>query len=260
MQAKRQTVWLVSMLSLMVVLSAYYLFTEDVNQLEFTATGTAPVNEVKVSTGEHSTPSAAASATGVQKDQAANADSAAKSSSVQTQNQTQTQSQDQSKTQVQTDAKASSVSSQTSSTATGAAGSAVNTDAAKTDAKVLEQMAQAKTGADYFVSLQLKRNEDFGKETEKLMSVITDSKQTTEAVSKAYEEMRKLEDKEAKVTNLEEVLMKDFPQVVINEDNGKWKAIVQANKLERSQAVTIVDKMMSELGVGKENVSVQYKP
>ncbi|KUP21400.1 SpoIIIAH-like family protein [Paenibacillus sp. DMB5] len=29
MKGKRQTIWLVSMLSLMVVLSAYYLFTED---------------------------------------------------------------------------------------------------------------------------------------------------------------------------------------------------------------------------------------
>ncbi|GIQ70686.1 SpoIIIAH-like family protein [Xylanibacillus composti] len=33
MNTKRQTVWLVSMLSLMVVLSAYYLFTEDVDDL-----------------------------------------------------------------------------------------------------------------------------------------------------------------------------------------------------------------------------------
>ena len=29
MNSKRQTVWLVSMLSLMVILSAYYLFTEN---------------------------------------------------------------------------------------------------------------------------------------------------------------------------------------------------------------------------------------
>lgn len=34
MNTKRQTVWLVSMLSLMVVLSAYYLFTQDVDSPE----------------------------------------------------------------------------------------------------------------------------------------------------------------------------------------------------------------------------------
>jgi stage III sporulation protein AH len=33
MNAKKQTIWLVSMLGLMVILSAYYLFTEDPNQL-----------------------------------------------------------------------------------------------------------------------------------------------------------------------------------------------------------------------------------
>lgn len=33
MNTKRQTIWLVSMLSIMVVLSAYYLFTDDVNEL-----------------------------------------------------------------------------------------------------------------------------------------------------------------------------------------------------------------------------------
>ena len=40
MNAKRQTIWLVSMLSLMVVLSAYYLFTEDVNKLDLASTET----------------------------------------------------------------------------------------------------------------------------------------------------------------------------------------------------------------------------
>jgi stage III sporulation protein AH len=34
MNTKRQTVWLVSMLSIMVVLSAYYLFTDDVDEMQ----------------------------------------------------------------------------------------------------------------------------------------------------------------------------------------------------------------------------------
>lgn len=40
MNTKRQTVWLVSMLSLMVVLSAYYLFTQDVESPEVLTDGT----------------------------------------------------------------------------------------------------------------------------------------------------------------------------------------------------------------------------
>ncbi|KRE54285.1 SpoIIIAH-like family protein [Paenibacillus sp. Soil522] len=39
MNTKRQTVWLVSMLSLMVVLSAYYLFTQDVESPEVLTDG-----------------------------------------------------------------------------------------------------------------------------------------------------------------------------------------------------------------------------
>lgn len=34
MNTKRQTIWLVSMLSLMVILSAYYLFTQDMNDAD----------------------------------------------------------------------------------------------------------------------------------------------------------------------------------------------------------------------------------
>ncbi|CAM3964051.1 SpoIIIAH-like family protein [Paenibacillus alkaliterrae] len=39
MNTKRQTVWLVSMLSLMVVLSAYYLFTQDIDSPEVLTDG-----------------------------------------------------------------------------------------------------------------------------------------------------------------------------------------------------------------------------
>jgi stage III sporulation protein AH len=63
MNTKRQTIWLVSMLSLMVVLSAYYLFTEDLDSGTLTETmetgqqeqleGTAiTVDEVVPGTGE----------------------------------------------------------------------------------------------------------------------------------------------------------------------------------------------------------------
>lgn len=46
MNAKRQTVWLVSMLSLMVVLSAYYLITEDMS--DKTPSQSVQVEELKI--------------------------------------------------------------------------------------------------------------------------------------------------------------------------------------------------------------------
>ncbi|GAB2692965.1 SpoIIIAH-like family protein [Paenibacillus thermoaerophilus] len=50
MNAKRQTVWLVSMLSLMVVLSAYYLFTEDMS--ESAPAETVNVEEIQIDASE----------------------------------------------------------------------------------------------------------------------------------------------------------------------------------------------------------------
>lgn len=57
MNTKRQTIWLVSMLSLMVVLSAYYLFTQDIggkNQVS-DATNLQNVAEVTTPEGELAT-------------------------------------------------------------------------------------------------------------------------------------------------------------------------------------------------------------
>ncbi len=64
MNTKRQTIWLVSMLSLMVVLSAYYLFTEDLDSGTLTETmdttqhdGTAiAIDEVVPGTGDTGVP------------------------------------------------------------------------------------------------------------------------------------------------------------------------------------------------------------
>ncbi len=52
MNTKRQTVWLVSMLSLMVVLSAYYLFTQDLDDADKLTESGAPVQNVTEATGE----------------------------------------------------------------------------------------------------------------------------------------------------------------------------------------------------------------
>ena len=49
MNSKRQTIWLVSMLSLMVVLSAYYLFTEDASKLD-TAQDASETEQINVDT------------------------------------------------------------------------------------------------------------------------------------------------------------------------------------------------------------------
>lgn len=195
MNTKRQTIWLVSMLSLMVVLSAYYLFTEDVNKLN-PVTEKVAQEDIKVTTEEKDLPEG---------EQAVNG------------------------TEV-------------------------------TDAQVLEQIAKVKTGTDYFVELAYKRNQDVGKQIEKLQNIMGDTNKTTEEIAEANDDFDKLQTMQAKVESLEELLGQTYGNVIVMEEqDDKYKAVVQVSeKLEARQAQGIIDLMIQELGVSKDSVSVQY--
>lgn len=277
MNSKRQTIWLVSMLSLMVVLSAYYLFTEDVNNLQFGSTETAKstsasetatptTKEIVVNTNDlNVTPAPAPAGAATDKNAAAATTPEAKQppaatpakpeqkeSSIKTETGSNAQS-----NAAQPDAKSSAATDSKAAQPTAKADSQVSA----ADAKVLQQVStQAKSGTDYFTSLGLKRNEDLAKQTEKWLTIISDPKQSAEAAANAEAELRVIQDNEAKVTSLEETLMKEYPQAVITQDSSKWKITVQSNKLEKSQAVSIIEKVMTEMNVGAEKIVVQYVP
>jgi stage III sporulation protein AH len=224
MNAKRQTVWLVSMLSLMVVLSAYYLFTEDVNEIEV-ANNQIQGNEIKVDTVTTSGDNKAA--TDASKD---------------------TKSQPTAATV--TDSKTGAATTTTTTT---------TTDAKKTEAEILKQVAsKATSGSDFFKTAQMKRQEELGILTEKWMTVSLDSKKSTEEVQKALNELDKIADQEARVSNLEDQLGKDFSNALVLQEGSKWKVVVQAAKLEKSQGVSIIDLVMNELNIGADKVSIQY--
>lgn len=265
MNNKRQTIWLVSMLSLMVVLSAYYLFTEDVNNLDLKTTG-ASTKEISIGAGASDTT------------QKGNASTPAKDGKHQ-QNPSTDSTRSEQKAEQKTEPKAEpkaepSKKNDTPSSANpnskndtqaaqpvskSANQSTGSTDSA--DAKVLQQMqTQAKSGGDYFLNLQLKRHEETSKQVEQLMTIIADPKQTADAAVKAQEDLNKIEEMEAKITNLEESLMKDFPQAVVIQESSKWKVAVQTNKLQKSQALSIMDKTMKELNLTPDKISVQMVP
>ncbi len=220
MNAKRQTVWLVSMLSLMVVLSAYYLFTEDVNEIEV-ANNQIQGNEIKVDTVTTSGDNKAA-------------------------------------TDASKDTKSQPTTATVTDSKTGAA-TTTTTDAKKTDAEILKQVAsKATSGSDFFKTAQMKRQEELGILTEKWMTVSLDSKKSTEEVQKALNELDKIADQEARVSNLEDQLGKDFSNALVLQEGSKWKVVVQAAKLEKSQGVSIIDLVMNELNIGADKVSIQY--
>lgn len=295
MNSKRQTIWLVSMLSLMVVLSAYYLFTEDVSKLEFTSTGAATTgtptngtakgtdsttglsakeivintNDLNVKPVESKTTPQAAAKTDTAPSSGTNATVNPATPAAPTANPaTPAAPTTKATTPAAADPKASSgaAAKDPKSTAQASAATAqptvkANEAVSAEDAKVLQQvMTQVKSGSDYFAGLGLKRNEELAKLTEKWMTILADPKQTATAAANAEAELRKLQDQEAKVTNLEDTLMKEFPQAVITEEASKWRVTVQSNKLEKSQAVSIIDKVMQEMNVAADKIVVQFVP
>ncbi|PYI55057.1 SpoIIIAH-like family protein [Paenibacillus flagellatus] len=235
MNTKRQTVWLVSMLSLMVVLSAYYLFTEDVNELDLTAQQLSG-SEIKVdavSTGGGAKTDAAAG------DKAA-ADKAAAD-------------------KAGADQAAANQGASTDKAASGKTSGGTDATSKKTDEEVLKQVtAKETTGSDYFASLQMKRSEELAKQTEKWMTISLDSKKSTEEVTQAMNELNKLQDTDEKVTGLEDQLAQSYKNAIVLQEGGKWKVVVQAAKLEKSEGVSIVDLVMKELNVTPDKVTVQY--
>ncbi|MGW9124861.1 SpoIIIAH-like family protein [Paenibacillus chitinolyticus] len=260
MNAKRQTIWLVSMLSLMVVLSAYYLFTEDVSKVDVAST--APkADEVKIDLSQVSPEQAVADAGKASADKAADAKADGTKATADAKTDAKTDTKTDAKAEAKAgDAKAGDAKAQDSKT--GATASKDGKDAAaapaSAEAKVSQQtQASSKSGRDYLTKLQLDRQDALSKKTEELLTLITDKNQTSDAVSKAQQELQQIEDTNTRVTNVEDVLSKDYPNAVLTQDGSKWKVTVQSDKLEKSQAVSIVETVMKELKVGPE-ISVQY--
>ncbi|GFZ98998.1 hypothetical protein GCM10008018_51430 [Paenibacillus marchantiophytorum] len=266
MNAKRQTIWLVSMLSLMVVLSAYYLFTEDVNKLDLAASSTAQTGqEVKIDMSQVDPANAAKTDVKATTGKDTKIDTkVATPQNATPQNATKTDAKTEvktdAKTNVKTEAKTDVKTDAKTTTSTGTS-KVPQSSTAKTDDQVLKQVEeQAKTtsASDYFTNEQMKQSEYFSKTSSDLMEIIIDAKKSPDAVAKATNDLSKLTDVQEKVENLQDVLMKDFPQAIVNQDGNKWKVTVQSDKLEKSQGVTIVDMVVKELGAAPENIKIQY--
>lgn len=239
MNNKRQTIWLVSMLSIMVILSAYYLFTEPAGsktknqaaenqQLNPTNLGATEVtiNEVEnpdLSGADPLTPNTdKTSATGSSTDTSDKAT-------------TNDLPKSEDKATINPD----------------------KNNAAK-DQEVLKKInSQGISSKDMMTSKQQERNESYMQQMEKLNAIVNDMEKSPEEAGKASQELTKLEDKEQKINSLEEDLQKEFGNAVIQEENDKYTIVVASDKLQVSEAVSIVDKIIKELNVTQDKVSVQ---
>lgn len=207
MNTKRQTIWLVSMLSLMVVLSAYYLFTQDSGSEDLltdssqTEKGAGPNNAAEVTAGG-----------GNQMiiDEVQLPD---------------------------------------------------NTGISEADQSVLEQVEALGGVSSVFAELERKRTEQYNEESDKYYAVIADTQKNPEESTAAWKELTQLEEKNLKLTNIETELMKDYHTAIIDEEeNNRYKVLVESEKMEKSQAAEIIDLVMNSLDVNADQVSVQFVP
>ncbi|GGD70116.1 SpoIIIAH-like family protein [Paenibacillus nasutitermitis] len=223
MNTKRQTVWLVSMLSLMVILSAYYLFTEDVDtSSDMLTDGTQQEQQLKSDATEAS--SGATEDNGITVTEVTGVD--------------------------KSDGAAASND-----------GKVIKETAAeeKTDEEVIKQIeAAGGASSSVFNDMQEKRDQKFYTQINQLYGKISDTKQKPDEATAAVEQINLLEDKNTRITGIEEELIKEYSNAFVAEDNNKYKVVVQSDKLEKSQADSIMMLVMKELNVGGDQVSVQY--
>ncbi|MDU2242398.1 MAG: SpoIIIAH-like family protein, partial [Paenibacillus sp.] len=129
---------------------------------------------------------------------------------------------------------------------------------AATDEDVLSQLeSQGVTSTDTLNAYQFARTQENMKKQEELMQAISEN-ESLEASAMAQQELSALEEKEAKIYDIEERLKQQYANAVVTEADDKYKVVVVSEKMEAKEAVSIMDLVIKELGVSQDKVSVQY--
>jgi stage III sporulation protein AH len=187
---QRQTTWMVSILTLMVVLSAYYLMTGDANQLNVV---TSDKNEGQVETIDITKEVTKENADGL---------------ATQTEG---TQASDQTFTQA----------------------------------------------GDYFISYKMQRDNLRSIQAEKLMEIISDSKNSkAEEIVEAQTKLEEMHSIDYTEKVIEEILAADYGDAVVISQNDRVKVVVQAESLSNNEVVRILNLVTEQMAVPAGKVTV----
>ncbi|GGG56769.1 SpoIIIAH-like family protein [Paenibacillus radicis (ex Gao et al. 2016)] len=201
MNTKRQTIWLVSMLSLMVVLSAYYLFTQDGKSPDLVTDGS-------------------------QTEQKGDATEVAKGDNGIIINEVEHKAGD-----------------------------------PKTDKQVIDQLeSEGGAVASVFAEVQEKRQQQFNEQEDKILAAISNVQTNPEESTEAAKALNMLEEKREKLNGIESELMKQFHTAIVDDQNDRYKVVVESEKLDKAQAVGIIDLVMKTMDVKADQVTVQFVP
>lgn len=205
MNTKRQTIWLVSMLSLMVVLSAYYLFTQDVESPEVLT------DSSQTEQGGKDATEASADGSGIVIDEVQQPEDGV-----------------------------------------------LLTDEDKAALEQVEE--QGYTDGGIFSELAAEQDQEKQEALDEVYAALADVQTDPEQGSAGAEKLSLLEEKYAKISEIEVELEKQYQEVVIDEENEKFNVVVSSDKLEKSQAAAIIELVMSKLELNADQISVQFEP
>lgn len=262
MNNKRQTIWLVSMLSLMVVLSAYYLFTESPAPDNPPVADSEQVTDLNASAAQETTTGDTSTPDGLVINEVVTDGSTSTTQADGTAG-TEAQGGESPSTAGAQEPSSSDKATTTDQEATPQTTATTEQPqaTAKTDDQVLKEVAadqNAKpTAAAVIDDYLLERDVNNQKKHEELTAAMNDK--ASEDAAAAQRELQALEDKQAKITGIEEELQQQYASAVVREeDNDKYKVVVLSDKMDAKQAVGIVDRVMKELNVTQDKISVQY--
>ena len=231
MNSKRQTVWLVSMLGLMVVLSAYYLLTDEAEKIPGVDTADSQAgsgNEIVVEGVGLLDPDAVRGLSGAAPEE--------------------------------TEDEAPLGGGPIAGDGTGGTGAAGDkpTGTALTDKEVLERLA-ATSGADLLTAMQIERDAAFSRRFEELTAAIADESASEEAIAEAVNKHNALMDLEAKLIAFEEKLLADYANaaVIYDDEKNHYTVHISAPELQRSEAVSIIMEAVNDLEASVHQVSVK---
>jgi stage III sporulation protein AH len=208
MMLRKQTVWLLTMLAVMVVLSGYYLVKGPNDQMP-------ALSEEQ----QQEEPIAGVEVESQQTDQPA--------------------------------PEATPVEGQNSALPNQAEGSADSADQALT---------VTDTTSDVFQGYKMKRDALLQQQKDEQLAIMSNSEATPQAVAEAKAKYEELSTLENATISLEELLKASgYKDAVVYVQNDKATVIVQKDKLDANEVVSIISQAKQHLNIPATNVTVQFK-
>lgn len=222
---RKQTVWLLTMLAVMVVLSGYYLVKGPQDQVPASGQEQAvqkqeqdQLSDVIVESRQVDQPSGAAPVSGKKEGQTAAG-----------------QPSEQQK-----------ATSQGTPAPTQSVGNAVS--------------PVAETASEIFQGYKMKREAQLQQQKDEQLEIISNTDSSAQAIADARTKYEQLSNQETATTNIEEMLKANgYQDAVVYINNDKVTVIVQKDKLSANEAVDIIAQVKQQLNVPATNVTVQYK-